>query len=348
MSRVICLAIGMMCVLSGGIAMAAIESISASADVSVTEFVDETQSASVSGSGVYPSSETLPLQVVGERLSMDEHAAGISAVQFADPASVDTSNPQEFAVNLALTSESETTRYDASGRLIETRRIVFSPGEIAGTLDGDTLQLVGTLFLDGTMSLLTADAERDISDAFTELTLTVEKHSLSDPNLEPEKLFSGGVLFTGTSDGGASAEATGDFPSGGLLVTDLSLILAEFDGATVLILPQIEIDYDYSATVGEAFELVATLEVSAANLPGETAALILLGLPLEQLSSVIGQVQSTLSARELIDALEAKRLNPEGTPAITAQPTTTPGLCGTLGFSSLLGLATMTWRCRRR
>lgn len=352
MIRTNCLSFTLVALMPLWTASAEILSITASAETSLTEFVEDQQTASEMQLGEFPSSKSLPLQVIAERVSDDEQAAGIVAVQFADPAGVDTSNPQEFAVNLALTSESETTRYTSSGQIVETRTVLFSPGEIVGTIEGDTLQLVGTLFLDGTMSLLTADAFRDISGASTSLMLTVEKRSMSDPNAVSETLFSGGLTFEGTPEGEATASVSGDFPTESILVTDLAVLLTEFDGASVLILPQIEIDYAYSALVGEEFELVVTLSVEADNLPNETAALILLGLPLDALSEAVGQVQSQLSAKELIDALEARRLNPEGTPAFEArtfQPDDNVGFgfCGSLGFVSLLGFATMTWRTRR-
>lgn len=348
MQRAILLTVALAALLPVGVASAVIQSISAEAEVSLTEFVNDSQTANSSEAGFFPSSDqTLPLQVITERLSEDERAAGVVAVQFADPAAVDTENPQEFAVNLALTSESDTTRYTSSGSITETRSIVFNPGEIANTAAGDTLELVGTLFLDGTLSLLTADADRDISTMSATVNITVTKVPVDDPNAESSVVFSGGLSFTGTSDGNATAEVSGDFPTEGILVTDLSALLTEFDGASVLILPQIEVDYAYEAIVGQAFELVAKLEVSAENLADETAALILLGVPLDQLATVIGQVQDTVSAKQLIDALEAKRVQPEGTPAFTAQPTVMPGLCGLLGFSSLLGLATLSWRSRR-
>lgn len=349
MQRAILLSLAMVSLLPVSVGSAAILSIDASASVELTEFVSGEQTAHATTTGVYPSSDpNEPLQVTADRLSADEQAAGIVAVQFADPTAVDTENPQEFAVNLALTSESETTKYTSSGSIVETRKIRFSPDEIADTADGDTLNLVGTLFLDGTLSLLTADAARDISAMRTKLHLTVYKHSLSDPNTGAEVVFEGGLIFSGDSAGNATADATGDFPTEGILVTDLSAILDGFDGASVLILPQLEIDYAYQAIVGEDFELVAELEVEAENLSDQTAALILLGLPLEQLSAVIGQVQDTISAKQLVDALEAKRQQPEGKPAFAAQTSVTPGACGLLGFSSLLGFALLSWRTRRR
>ena len=326
-----------------------VTSIAGFTQAEVTEYRSGVEGDTDRATESYPeTSAELPIQVVARLVSSEflsgdelEEAAAAVAAQFADPRVVISPNPEEFAINLALNSVSENIYYQARALSRETRGVLYSAGELGLlTTEGDEVSLTGRLYLDGALTLLAVDATKDLTGAYVTLSVTVVQRVEAQAT---ETVFSGEIELRGAADGAASIVAEGSFPTTRLILTDLAIISPEFAAFHVLIIPNITIDYPYTATVGEEFTLEATVEVTAANLPDECAVAAVLGTPTDTLTQVIGLTQGTEVASKTVTALTNERESPTGDPAFP-QPTLSPfllPLCGGLGFETLIGLAAL-------
>jgi len=280
----------------------------------------------------------LPLQVAASLVSSDPNlpAAAAAAAQFADPRTLAQPNPEEFAINLALASRSEHVRYTAHATAQETRGVRFAPGELSpGSQAGDQVELMGRLFLDGALAVFAPHAEADLRDASVRLHVSIVKRTVGE---DDETLFDGEIELVGLPNGMARVGARGDFPVAQLVQTDLAAASDEFAAFSVLILPQLDLDYPYTATVGQPFELIARLEVEAESPAGDAGVAAVIGTPVDALGTVIGLTRDKATAEKFLAALERERANPTGEPAFPRAQAPLLGLCGLFGFESLLGL----------
>jgi hypothetical protein len=341
-------------------AAAEILSIAGLTQAEVTEYRSGVEGDADRAMESYPdTSAELPIQVVArliasESLSGDglEEAAAAVAAQFADPRTVTSPNPEEFAINLALNSVSENIYYQARALSQETRGVQYSAGEVGLlTAEGDELALTGRLYLDGALTLLAVDATRDLTGAYVTLSVTVVKRVEGHA---AETVFSGAIALHGAADATASVVAEGSFPTGQLILSNLGIIVPDFAAFQILIVPNIAIDYPYTAIVGQEFTLEATVEVTAANLPDNCGVAAVLGTPTDMLTQVIALTQGSEVASKTVTALTNERADPTGEPAFpqsTLLPLLFP-LCGGLGFETLVGLAALvgirSWASPRR
>lgn len=325
------------CVRLAAPACAEITSIGGSASASLTEFLNGSTADSDSAADSFPGTSELPLQVVARLISPDgnEPAAAVVGAQFADPRESAQPNPEEFAINLALNSESPAIRYEARASSQELRGVLFSPGELGAQFgEGDEVALTGALFLDGALTIVAFGESDDLTGAEVVLTVTVEK--LVD-GAAAEQVFSGQVSLTGAVSAGVDVAAEGDFPLRQLILTDLAGLIDEATAFRLLIIPNIEIAYDYNAVVGEAFTLRATVTVDAANAPGQVAVAAVLGTPTDSIQTVLDLTQGDVTAAKVLDALRRERDDPTGEPAFEdAQPLRGP--CGLFGLELALGV----------
>lgn len=327
------------------LASAEITSIAGRVEAQITEFRSGVSGESDVASDSYPDLKTtLPLQVAAHLSGGDTAgwAGGTIAAQFANPLELDQPNPEEFAMNLTLDSISPNIRYTAQALSEETREVLFSAGELGPQLeDGAVVPLTGRLFLDGALAIFAADRAHDLTGASVLLRVTVIK---SVEGQEDETVFSGAVELRGAAGGDATRHAQGGFPTGPLVLTDLSILPGEFPAFHVLIVPDIRIDYAYTATVGQPFTLRAAVELEAANVGDGSGVAAVLGTPVGTLNQVINLTRGAQVAGEFVEALENERANPSGSPAFAQSPAPTLPLlpaCGPLGLESLVGVAAL-------
>jgi hypothetical protein len=336
------------------IALAEVTEIKGFTEIRLDELRGELVLQSVSVNDRFPETDPeLPLQVVALLTpAMDPNgtpdpnvAAAAVAAQFADPLDLLTPNPEEFAINLTLNSVSDQKSFTATATSKETRSVLFSEGEImADSLDGDSELLGGRLFLDGALAVFAADSGRDLSGAFVRLKVKVEQISQDGTR---QAVFDGAVELNGTT-GGADVGFAGDFPVDTLVLSDLGLLSQDFATFRLLVIPNITIDYSYTATVGVPFELEASVVVEAANLPNETGVAAVIGTPTDTLDQVIGATQGTPLATKVINAVTSERDAPTGVAAFPATSLSSLGLCGPLGFGALFLLSFAVFVARPR
>ena len=299
--------------------------------------------------------DPLPLQVVSQTLADTQDAAGSVAGQFSDPTTSGQANPQEFAASLALSSQSTSTRYTGTTTLEEVRSIVFSPSEVNGLANGATAHLSGSVYLDAVMAVLSQTKGGSLTNVDVTLHAHVVRRPAGATSSDPNALvvFDGSLSYRGASNGSATTATTGSFPNGVAFATDLGALVPEFGNVNVLVLPQVHANYNYTAVVGEPFELVATVELTGENQPGGTAVIGLLGTPLASLVDVITATNGATTAQLLQAKLLQERAQPTGQLVLNdCGCTTGQGLspCMLTGLTSVFGLtAARGWaRGRRR
>ncbi len=327
---------------------AEITSITATAEAFIQELRNGLAGDRTRASDAFPTTQSeLPLQVVATFVSeqTDEPAAAAVAAQFADPRDLDQPNPEEFAINLSLNSLSPDVRYEGEATLVETRGILFSAGEIENTAEGDVLELTGRLFIDGALAIVSSDASRDLSGARVFLTLRVEQ---IDGQGEPVERFAGEVSLMGAAGGGVTVGESGDFPLESLVFTDLSNLDPNLPVFRLLILPDVTIDYLFSATVGEPTTLRVTLEVQADSLEGDVGVAAIIGTPSDAVTDVFSQTLGSAPAQKIVTAMLSERDDPTGPAAFPDAGGSAAGLCPTVGFASLAGLSLAGLLARRR
>lgn len=336
-------------VLGTSTAMAEITSIGGFTQVEITEYYDgaprDTDRVTESLPGT---ASAFPLQVVAHLVSSDylagdssEEAAAMAAAQFADPRTLAQANPEEFAINLALNSVTSLISYDTHAVTRETRGVRFTATELGALANPDgTVDVTGRLFLDGALTILAADSAKDLTGAEVTLIVTVVQRVEGQSE---QTVFSGEVALIGSTDGTATVAAGGDFPTSQLVLTDLSLTSTDFAAFHALIIPNITIDYSYTAPLDEEFTLEATVEVEAANVAGESGVAAVIGTPTDTLAQVIGLIQGDAVAAKTIAALESERDDPSGEPAFPGSANLLPAfpLCGLFGFESLIGVGAL-------
>ncbi|TWT42180.1 hypothetical protein RAS1_33100 [Phycisphaerae bacterium RAS1] len=332
-------------------ASAAIIDIKGSAKVSIQEIKVDSGGSTSNGdfddaSDSFPdTSDTLPLQVVARLIAAGEaEAAAVAGAQFADPRDLNQPNPEEFAINLALSSVTSDTSYDVAAKLEEIRDLRFDVGELGLLPAGTPFDLTGTLFLDGALSIFASEAGRDLSGARVALLVTVVREAAGQ---DSQTVFSGTVELLGAAGGSVQVATEGTFPVSTLILSDLATVAPEFGELQVLILPRLQIDYQYPIAVGEDFTLRATVEVQAENVPGQVGVAAVIGSPVDSIEEVITLTDDSSSAKSFIDTLAKERENPSG--GLAFQPSDPlAGLCPLTGLSGLIGAGLLTVMTRRR
>lgn len=325
------------------LALSEITSFSGAASARLEEIRNGVSGDLDTASDGFPSTDALPLQVVARLISADpnqEPAAAVVGAQFADPTTLAQPNPEEFAINLTLNSVAPNIRYIAQARSSETRGVLFSAGELGpASADGDVESLVGTLFIDGALTILAGPSGVDLTGARVDLHVTVEQLNSDETHATD---FDGTLSLVGLPDGRVRVEAGGEFPTQALVLTDLSPLATDFGVLQVLIIPSIEIEYNFAAVVGQPLDLVATVQVDAQNLPGGVGVAAMLGTPTDSLLEVISLTNSEEAATKVLNLLQRERDDPSGAPAF---PSPAPfglfGLCGLFGIESLFGLVAL-------
>lgn len=334
--------------LLAGPGLAEIQSIRGSAQASVQEFRGGLARDSDLAFDSFPDLAPFPVQVLARLKAIEPGylAAAAVAAQFADPTELDQPNPEEFAVNLALNSEQGDVRYDASVILLETRDIVFNPGEISPeSAAGDETQLIGKLFIDGALAIVAPEATVDLTGQSVLLRVRVTRLAAG----QEQTVYSGAVELRGEPAGQVGVGAEGAFPVNQLILSDLGGVVGQPSLFRLLVMPNLEINYAYAATIGEPFQLTARLEIEASNVPGAGVAAVI-GSATNALDLVLQLTQGVDQARKLTSALALERAAPTGQPAFAADAALPLPLCGVLGvgpmgllLAGLCGVRSARW-----
>ncbi len=318
-------------------AQAELTSISGSVYAGVQEIAMGSPGGTATASDSYPDpSANLPLQVVARLFAANDEAAAAVAAQFADPRDLNQPNPEEFALNVALLSTTPNIRYTATTYAQEVRGVLFTQSEFPLREEGESVPLLGQLFVDGALAVFSPASATDLTGAEVTLRITIV---MQVPGQDEQQLFAGTVGLTGGPAGRVERVAAGGFPTATLIHENLGPYIDDFALFEVLILPRLTIVYAYTATIGQEFDLVARVEVMAENAAGEVGVAAVIGSPVDAIQEVIATVSGEAVAGKTLALLQQKRADPTGEPAFAVRspvPGFLPG-CGLFGIEGLLG-----------
>ncbi len=303
----------------------------------------------------------LPLQVVARLVDPNDpnaivaNAAGVAAAQFADPrTTAGGQDPDEFAIDLALSSVSADIRYTGHASSEELRNVLYAAGELGTEPAGTSVPLQGRVYVDGALAIFADQNATNLSGASARLRVTVTKEVA---NQSPQQVFLGTLELVGGDNRQVTATPGGSFPTTGIFDTDLSSVDASLSVFRVLVFPNLAVDYPFDAVVGQAFALRATVEVDAQNIPGGVGVAAVIGTPFSSLNEVVSLTRGSTPAAKMSTAVQRERSAPTGEAAFAVQ-NPQPGLfglfslCGLLGFESVLGFVALiglrVWNPYRR
>jgi hypothetical protein len=325
-------------------ASAEIISIAGRVEATITERLSAGAGLTETSTLAFPANP-LPLQVLADLITGEDPfpSAGAVASQFADPNNTLLANPEEFAINLTLNSVSPDVSYTGVAITEESRVVQFVTGELgAGVGPGELGAARGRLFLDGALAVIAADSGRDLTGSTVRLSLTVTR---STEGQGDETAFSGAVEIVGQSDGSVGVNAEGDLPTRPLILTNLGRFSDNFGVFHVLIIPNLQVDYTYTAVVGVPATLTATVRIDAANTPDNVGVAGVLGTPVGTLTQVLALTSGVEAASKTVDLLQRERADPTGQAAFPEPPASLFGNCGLFGLEALLALmGLMGWK----
>lgn len=314
-------------------ASAKVLSTSGTANVSLNQRVSG-QSNVVSDSATLDPNATKPAQVVVRQIASANDAAGLIAAQVAPPVA-SGERPEDFAINLALSSITPDIAHTAEGTVEQVREIVLEPNDVRGAAVGSTVSVRGRVFVDGALALFAGREASDLSNSAAGLRLIVTR----EVGEQKTTVFDGRLSLRGAAGGDAQPLTQGDFPQRGVFLTDLSAVDPELSAFWVLVFPDMQVSYMYDAVVGQAFKLRANLQVTAEGQPNDVGCAAIIGTPFQSLLDIVAASQGEAAARKMLTAMEREIDDPSGTPAFG--PAFNPLLpaCGLLGFECVAGLA---------
>lgn len=303
----------------------AVVEIAASAEARVVRLVDGSPVDTVETQELFPQTQTeLPLQVLADLLDLEDGGAAVAA-QFADPLTAVVSNPEEFALTIALASDGPDA-FSGTAVLTEQRTVVFSEAEVLAP-PGQEVELVGIFFLDAALTILDTAALRDLTGAEITLSVVVEQQfpAPADGNSDGESGADSGddqngssppaqsvgtretlldltLTVVGGPDGTLSTSIDGSDELG-LFEADLADLLDEFSTARVAA-TDTAIQFPYTAVVGEEFDFVVTVSAEARSLPDGNLVALLVGAPFDSFFDVATVVVADEAAVAAINQIE--------------------------------------------
>jgi len=300
----------------------------------------------------------LPLVVSADLTSTDLNGMLVSLGQgfsvFADPARLDQANPEEFALEAACYSDSESVSYSVTSRAVEDRTVLFAragnqsaPPEIAFPLSG-VRTVESRIFLSGAVVCWSKTPGKSLIDLLADLQITVTRGSAETP------LFRTTLVLNGTEDGTVAPTRTGpirfeivdlaELESLGVDADSMAVLrrVAEDGTLVVVVVPPQEHAYRYSVRADERFVLTATLEARIRNAPGGTGVAAVLGRPFEDLADFIDLglpgVEGVALERSINAAASARTL---GLVSEAPPPRASAGggMCGAFGMEATVMLS---------
>jgi hypothetical protein len=314
-------------------ALAEVVEIAASAEARVVRLVDGSPVDTVETQELFPETQTeLPLQVLADLLDLEDGGAAVAA-QFADPLTAVVSNPEEFALTIALGSDGPDA-FTGTAVLTEQRTVVFSEAEVLAAA-GEEVELVGIFFLDAALAILDTAALRDLTGAEITLSVVVEQQfaaaadngsggeSGSDPESDSgsdaesdsgsfsppaqavdtsQTLLDLTLTVVGGPDGTLITSVEGSDELG-LFEADLAELLEDFSTARVAA-TDTAIQFPYTAVVGEEFDFVVTVSAEAKSLPDGNLVALLVGAPFDSFFDVATVVVTDEAAAATLEEIE--------------------------------------------
>ena len=255
----------------------------------------------------------------------------------------------DAGMDLGAFSEDSSTSWYGSTAVSETRVIVLNAADLPGARGpGDTAVVPGRIRLSGIM-LITAMADVvDLSGTEVRLNVSVTRR---DEQSGAAVVLDGEVRLVGGPGRDVRVErATGVFAPAPPAVAALPELTPEMPIVRAVLFTGQELQYDYSATAGQPFELELNTRVQVFTAAAGVGAAAAFGNPVDGLPAILQKTRRADAARRLIEVV---RENVDTTGVAYAPPSALPvwpGLCGVLGLEGLAVplLWLPRWANRRR
>jgi hypothetical protein len=275
----------------------------------------------VTGEANSPSSKGAPTVNAQQSSGGEQIAAGAVTTTFSDPRTSGSADPDAFGISAVVVSDEPAVTYTALSAATETRRIIFTAEEI-GSADGSELNAGSEFFIDGLLIVFGDFTSGSSGETMAEVTLSVEQMqgSAGESESSGESRLNAGITLTASPDGTASFSTSGAIEPGNVAFIDGSDFVEQVDSLFAVSIPNSAIPYEYPAVVGEGFVLKAAIEAYAQNGP-DTGAVVLMGVPIEDVVSVIEEVTGEEVSQEFQAGLEFLLGDPNNAPLKPLTPT---------------------------
>ncbi len=350
---------------------AAIIDIEATVSTTVQELIDGSPGSVSSDDNQYSGDSTsLPIQALGDLMSTDLEgmlvSMGQSFSEFSDPTRLDQPNPEEFALEVAAYSNTESIAYSATSSATESRTVVFTtpgsavaPPEIDfGILNTQTVE--SRVFLSGAILLWSTTLEASLEEIQADFDVAVTRDDTA------ALLFQTSISVTGLAGGDVEVVPDGSIQFERLTLDELAaegvdddtlaiLQHVEQNGTLVILaIPSQEHPYSYRVRADEPLILTAQLNAHIRSGPGGTGVAAAFGAPFENLADFIEEglpgVNGLAVERSINAATAAREIGLVTDDDPLVQPPAAR-LCGVLGIEwaglTLVGLFLRLARSRR-
>lgn len=298
----------------------------------------------------------LPLLASGSLTSTDLNGVLVSRGQafgeFVDPTRLDQPNPEEFGLEVASFSNSDSVVYSVDSLVEELRTVIFTTAgnpiaapEINFGLFG-TQTIESRIFFSGAVVFWATQPNVDLTDMLGEVQIVVTRNDTG------ATLFTTTLSVAGQPGGAVNAGAQGplqfeivelsELATLGINGQSLALLEGlERDGSfVVVVIPEQEHRYRYTVTADVPLVLRARFSARVLNKPGGTGVAVVLGRPFDNLAGFIGDalpgVNGAAMQRAVNDATASRTIG-----LVQSAATSTRGsACGAFGLESavLLGM----------
>ncbi|MFH0982736.1 MAG: hypothetical protein V2A79_14525 [Planctomycetota bacterium] len=332
---------------------AEIRQIDATISAEVQEFISREEGSFDSAFEEFgATSATLPIHVAAQLLPPEDAPTnGFTAAAFADfrdPKASPIPNPAEVGLETHVYSREPETNFAGHAIATEKRKVSLSAEEL-GLLEGETERpVLSSVFVSGAVVIWSADPARDLTGLSVSLEITVEQQL---PDADPQAVFHALLTAAGGPDGTITLDSPDAIfallggpelihAAAGFTEAELLDELAALGQVYLVIIPRQELGYFYSAAEDTEFDLEATFEARAVNLPGDTGIGAVYGRSFEALAQAISasvadatKGAATQAAMNL--AMEKARAPARVEPGDAPRAATNSGACGALGAGML-------------
>jgi len=211
---------------------------------------------------------------------------GLARVRFDDPLLTVAGVPEELNLEVVSYSTSPDTLFVSTGRIVETRRVVFTPEE-TGRPPGGVVSLNSQFFIRGAAVLWSAKTDADLTDLEALFTVMVRK---TVPGQSPQTVLEAAGIVSGELGGEITVDANGGLTPESLLPSNLTGQVVDVGNVRAVVIPNLSLPYFYEAVVGEEFVLEATFEIELGGLTNRRGGSVVLGGPFAELGPVVDDV----------------------------------------------------------
>ncbi len=349
-------AFGLACLAAVDPARAEIVDISGVVETRVTELLNGQPTNVDSSIERYPETTgVLPMTVesgITDATPSTVQGIGLALSRLKDPRGTTGPVPEELNLDAAAYAGFPSTSFDVASSVTEARRI-RTDFQLGGPAEGEEGRFFSNFYIQGLLLAVSQSDDRDLTGLRAEVRVIVVHER---PGQDPITRLDAAYMLLGQPDGTIALALAGRAEPGKVVEQDLAPFISDFASARVALFPNVNLQYDYEATIGQESTLIATLKVHLIALPDGTGVGAAFGMPGDKIGLAVDSVLGGSTGTSTVQAINTQIAN---LPATSVQPLTNPdasgllallpGFCGSFGvIASMALLAMMSWTGLRR